>query len=259
MLAAGPGTLTLAVILAGVLAVGGYVLHVRRSNRLKQERDLQAAFARQRIEAEDLERKRFAHELDQALGQHLLLVKNAALSGLNQPGSNSARREQLEKISTLTSQALETAHELTRRLHPFEVDFLRFDQAVAAMTNRFSTPAGSRIVTDLDDLEDILPAGQRVHLYRHLEAGLENVLQHARASTVRLEIKREPRQLAIQWEDDGVGFALEKLDQTPRPAWGLKGMEARAQLIGGQFEIVSAPDQGTRIRVSIPLPGVLRR
>lgn len=162
-------------------------------------------------------------------------------------------REQLEKISALTSQALEAARGITRRLHPFKADLLRFDQAVEAMTARLSAPAGPRIVTDLDDLEDLLPAAQKVHLYRLLEAALGNVLQHARASTVRLEIKGQPRQLAIQLKDDGTGFAPETVDQTHRASWEPKGMEARAMLIGGQFDLVSAPGQGTRIRGRIPL------
>ena len=138
-------------------------------------------------------------------------------------------------------------------LRPLELDRLGLHDAIEALLREVSATTGLRVFKDLDAPDALLAPEIQVYLYRLVQEGLNNVIKHARASTVMLEIKRDNGHISIRLEDDGAGFDLTRV-QERRQGLGLIGMEERVKLVGGQFEISSAPGAGTRIGISIPLP-----
>jgi signal transduction histidine kinase len=75
---------------------------------------------------------------------------------------------------------------------------------------------------------------------------LHNVVKHARARHVAIEVADDHGLFALRIRDDGVGFAEPEV----RPGHGLENMRRRAHLAGGRIAIVSATDQGTQVRFS---------
>ncbi|MDD4887446.1 MAG: two-component sensor histidine kinase, partial [Thiomonas sp.] len=77
---------------------------------------------------------------------------------------------------------------------------------------------------------------------------------HAQARSVRFSLARLPGLIALDIADDGLGFTSQA--QASQTAFGLRGMRERAHLLGGTLECISAPGQGTAIRLRVPCADV---
>ncbi len=99
-----------------------------------------------------------------------------------------------------------------------------------------------------------LPVRVEVGLYRMAQEALTNVLRHARAQQAQMALTITPGQAQLVITDDGCGF-----DPTQAAAgrFGLQGLNERARLLGGEMCIESAPGQGARLQVTVPLQGDL--
>lgn len=90
-------------------------------------------------------------------------------------------------------------------------------------------------------------------VYRIVQEALNNVAMHAQAQRARIKVEFRPTRLRVVIEDDGVGFDYESVFIEAPGRMGLIGMRERAQSIGGQIEVKSAPGQGTRLILAVPL------
>jgi signal transduction histidine kinase len=103
---------------------------------------------------------------------------------------------------------------------------------------------------DLDGLE--LPPSTEIQLVRIVQEALANVRKHANATEAVVRVVTAAGALTLEIEDDGRGF-VQKTGATGWPRFGLQTMRERAQAVGGEFELDSAPGRGTRVRVRVPL------
>ena len=87
-------------------------------------------------------------------------------------------------------------------------------------------------------------------LFRIAQEALNNVLKHAQAKSVRINVSATDEELVLDVHDDGRGF-------DPRAArrgrWGMTTMRERAEAAGGQLHVDATPGQGTRIHARVPL------
>ncbi|MDA7866721.1 histidine kinase [Verrucomicrobia bacterium] len=236
------------ILLGTLLLSGGFAWSSSRVKQLKRRNAVQADFSRQLIEREEAERKRISQELHDSLGHDLLLVRNRALDGANRSDS-SREKQQFDSISEMAGKALENARGMAYNLRPFELDRIGFQKAVESMVSKISESSETRYFKDIDELDDVVTSETLVYLYRLLQEGLNNILKHSQASVVMIEIKKHERQVRVQLDDNGLGFDM----SIPRSGLGLRGMEERLKLIGGQFRLTSAPGAGTQIRIEIPI------
>jgi len=105
-----------------------------------------------------------------------------------------------------------------------------------------------------DDLE-LLPAAVDQAAFRIIQESLTNVVRHARAQHIWIELSQSDGAVELLVRDDGMGFDVPKtLDWAAnRGHLGLLGMKERVQILGGHLEVDSKPGLGTRIRLSLPL------
>ena len=104
---------------------------------------------------------------------------------------------------------------------------------------------------------DVSVQGTAFHIDSAIEENLchiaqqatDNALQHARASSVRIELAFREKQVQLKITDDGQGFEINKADC----GFGLTSMRERAKEIGGEFNLKSQPGKGTRLEVHVPL------
>jgi signal transduction histidine kinase len=91
-------------------------------------------------------------------------------------------------------------------------------------------------------------------LYRIMQEGLTNIIKHAAAAHVDLQLWQDARMLYGRLQDDGVGFAVDEVvhQQGPR-GLGLLGMQERLEALGGAIQITSAPGQGTALQITLPV------
>lgn len=99
-------------------------------------------------------------------------------------------------------------------------------------------------------IDGSLTPEQTGHLFHICREALTNVVKHAMASRVALTVERGNGTLILTVKDDGVGFDPDHHDGAGR---GLRNMGERARRLGGSLSIESAPGQGTRITVAVPL------
>jgi signal transduction histidine kinase len=100
---------------------------------------------------------------------------------------------------------------------------------------------------EIEGLE--LAPDQRRHLLMMFKEALNNVVRHARASRVEVELARRGSELVLSVRDDGRGFAV----GSPSPGNGLRNLHVRAQALHGRADVSSGPGEGTRVRVTVPL------
>jgi two-component system NarL family sensor kinase len=95
-----------------------------------------------------------------------------------------------------------------------------------------------------------LPLRIEVGIYRIVQEALANVGQHADAGQVKIILETTPVQVRLEIEDDGQGFDPQSVVGN---RYGLVGLNERVKLLGGQMQLESEEDQGTRIEVVVPL------
>jgi signal transduction histidine kinase len=97
-----------------------------------------------------------------------------------------------------------------------------------------------------------LPPATEIQLVRIVQEALTNVRKHAGASHVDVIVGANGNEVGVEIVDDGQGFDPLLLDRTGWPRLGLQTMRERAQAVGGVFDVISAPGEGTRIAVHVP-------
>jgi len=117
--------------------------------------------------------------------------------------------------------------------------------------------AGTGVRTCLTAFEEVeqLETARRTVLFRVAQEALTNVARHAKASRVDVSIQKLPDCIYMKIQDDGKSFPVERvLHSNGGKRLGLLGMRERVEMVGGRFEIESAPGKGTAITAQIP-PG----
>lgn len=100
-----------------------------------------------------------------------------------------------------------------------------------------------------------IPQHVEITLYRIASEALLNVKKHAYAGGVTLQVKSNGPLITMTISDDGIGFERLGQDDGTQTRVGLLSMEARARLIGGTFDLVTSPGNGTLITVELPSAG----
>ena len=99
-----------------------------------------------------------------------------------------------------------------------------------------------------------VPPGLRSPCFRVVQEALTNVVRHAKARHVKVEVRTDISGTELSVEDDGTGFDVEeaRLRAGTGRSFGLLGMQERVELRGGQFQLESAPGIGTRLVARFP-------
>ena len=135
-------------------------------------------------------------------------------------------------------------------LEPEALKGPEFQTALQSLVSTLSTGQSARFLFDIDPrAADLLNARQAAHLLQIAREAMSNSLRHARARTTSVSLKRQNGCLRLEVSDDGIGF--EQQSRAGR-GHGLRNIAARAAELLARSEIISAPGQGTRLRVEIP-------
>jgi signal transduction histidine kinase len=202
------------------------------------------------------ERRRLARELHDDTIQSLIALKQRVqLTSMSQ--TDEVTGEQLKEIQDMTDQTIRDLRRITRDLRPLYLE----DLGLVATLEMLSRESGNTngIPVDFQSIgkEYRFPPEVELTLYRITQEGLSNVSRHAKASHASVVIHYNPQTTTLTLADDGRGFIVPEspAEFAPRGHYGLLGMHERAELIGAQLEIHSAPDQGTRLVITLASPG----
>ena len=218
---------------------------------LRESEAMLEKYARQLITSQEAERKRIAAELHDSLGQNLLLIKNRIQLALGKESQAVSSREQMEGISDLVSQTIAEVRQISRDLHPPQLDHLGLTRALEAMINNTAQASGIVFEHKLDFVDDIFQKDDAMNLYRIVQESLNNILKHSRAKKAKIKLERDVHEVELNISDDGCGFERDESDNNPK-GLGLKNIAERVKMLGGKLKMDSQPGKGTHVKATIP-------
>lgn len=196
------------------------------------------------------ERTRIARELHDEMGATLAAMKmRVAWLGHRLPVGATQLTEEVDHISELVSDGIQTVRQIVRKLRPSTLEDVGFAAAVEDYVKKFRQHSGIECTLSLPAQEVALEQERAATLFRILQESLSNVAKHARASQVDIILTRRGKTLLLVVEDNGVGFGLASKEKS----FGILGIRERALMAGGKARISSVAGKGTRVAISIPL------
>jgi signal transduction histidine kinase/ABC-type uncharacterized transport system substrate-binding protein len=220
--------------------------------QLKQARDAQLLLSGLLINAQEMERSRLASELHDDFSQRLALL-TLELDNVSEalPDSSQAAKRRLHKLLNSASELGADLHTVSHRLHSSTLRSLGLVPALKALCQEFSSRHGVEIVFSSDDIPSAVPPNVALCLFRIVQEGLQNLGKYSSALEGHVNLRKEGDRLFLSVSDEGRGFDAKEVRN--RVGLGILSMGERARLVGGQFEIRSAPGKGTKIDVCVPL------
>jgi PAS domain S-box-containing protein len=218
----------------------------------KHAENAQRLLERRVVAAQEEERLRIARELHDQLSQHLAGML-LALESLK--GRTTSPESQIEHIQDLVQGMGREVHRVAWELRPTAVDDLglleSLRQCVEEWSSRSSIPIDFHC--DVSDTASYSPEVETI-CYRVLQESLTNILKHAQATAASVVVKQEGQELRLICEDNGIGFATERLDAIDsRQHLGIRGMRERLSLVGGELHLESSIGGGVSLFFRIPM------
>jgi signal transduction histidine kinase len=178
-------------------------MYRREVNRLKKDKRIQQEFSQKQIEQQEAERKRIASELHDGLGQNLLVVNNELQQFITE---KKASQKDIRRVASMVQESVEGVREISSNLHPHHIERLGFCTAIEAMVENISHSTGLRIECSCDKLDHQMPKEIEIHVYRIIQEALSNIVRHASAKNVHVEVRKNPKSIDVIIKDDGRGF-----------------------------------------------------
>ncbi len=194
------------------------------------------------------ERNRIAREIHDALGHTLtaqsIQLENAQLF-LHQDPSRADIF--LQQAQTLLLRSIEEVRQSVKSLHTDPLQGKSLEAAIRDVLEEFELTTGIQPRQQIQ-LPEGLSAEVRIVLYRILQEALTNICKHSHATEVTVELRAIDQAILLQIQDNGDGFDL----QQNTSGFGVRGMRERVAAIGGQTTLISKPQAGCLLRVTIP-------
>ena len=236
------------------LAGGWYALRMRQLEQLTAAR---RNFSMRLLEREESERHRLSRELHDGLGQDLLILKNQVnLLEQRLPPEREDLLSRTKEIAEISMAAVEGARAIAYNLRPADLDRAGLTRSLRAMLDRAAGSSPMVIDHAIENLDGSLGPGVDVVLYRVTQELINNALKHAGAARVFVDLRRTPQGIELTVSDDGRGFDPELAfsHRTDRArGLGLDSIQERVAMLNGEVQVESAPGQGARFRIQIPL------
>jgi signal transduction histidine kinase len=192
-----------------------------------------------------------AREIHDELGQQLtsLKIDVAQLSRAIDRDERAALRERAQAVAGLLDTMIQTVRRIATDLRPAVLDDFGLLAAIEWQVQDFQARTGidCRFTANVQELP--LAAPVATALFRLFQEALTNIARHAQARHVEVTLAREAAGLLLRVRDDGQGISDQQRLATG--SLGLMGMRERVRQLGGEFEIDSAPGQGTVVTVRV--------
>ncbi len=196
------------------------------------------------------EKAALARELHDELGGILTPAKMDLAWLQARLGNQPEYTERMRRLNLLIDQGIDLKRRVIERLRPSLLDHLGLAAAMQWYAEDTCRAAELDCDIRVSPTFERLPGDLEIALYRLVQDSLSNVVKHAKAKKVMVALDRTPEGLSLEISDDGVGIA--DLAAARRLSYGMASMRQRVRAVGGNFDVVSHPGQGTRVQVFVP-------
>jgi len=229
-------------LLLPVAMIGGVVMVGAVFGRIQSQRNAELRLTQEEVRrlARMNERERIGRDLHDLLGHTLSLIAiKSELAGKLLSRDASAAATQISEIESIARKALGEVREAVSGIRASgfgaELAAARLSLLSAGVSLDARIPALPQLASEIESA-----------LAMSLREAVTNIVRHADADRVEVELQADPRSLALSISDDGRGSAI-------KPGNGLTGMRERIEHLGGRLTVDSAPGLGTRLRIWLPM------
>jgi signal transduction histidine kinase len=200
------------------------------------------------------ERNRMAREIHDTLAQGLTGIVLQLEAGEQALGHDTDEVQgHLTRARDLARECLQEARRSVWNLLPQALEESPIHEALQDEVQRYNKSGPERVSFEISGDRRQLPAGIQTALLRICQESLNNVKKHAHANEAIVHLAFQPDAVSLEVSDDGRGFEPRAGgDEVAGGGFGLIGMRQRASLLRGELAVISGPDSGTRVQVTIP-------
>lgn len=252
-LAANVVLLLLPLLLLGVVSVE---LHWRRRQReyLAQREEERKIFLAKVLEAQEIERQRISQDLHDEIIQTLLAIGRSIETLIPSECHNlDAVRRQAMSVRDLAFSTVDDLRSICADLRPSILDSLGLVPALRWLGDQHNAEGALNIQVSSTGVERRLSPQTELALFRIVQEALNNIVRHSAAKNGKVSLEFTDEHLNIAIQDDGKGFypATRLAEYSNQGKLGLIGIKQRVDLINGEFQVCSAPGEGTKLLVKV--------
>lgn len=238
-------------VVSGDSFVGAFAIYQDISERKRSEEKL-IALRNRLTRAQEEERARIARDLHDDAGQRLALL-SIDLEQLKQASANlrSSLTQQLESLVKAAGEITSDIHNVSRRLHPSQVELLGLPAALTNFCRDFGARNGMEIEFVVSPPQQKPSQEAALCLFRVAQEAIRNVQKHSGTRRALLQLDEVSGSLRLRISDEGAGFDAESAEYSE--GLGLLSMQERLHSLGGELFIHSRRGGGTCIEAYIPL------
>ncbi|MDF2721730.1 MAG: histidine kinase [Paenibacillus sp.] len=210
------------------------------------------------ILAQEEERKRIAREIHDGPAQAManMVLRSEIAERMIDRQEYSLVKAELGDLKSSVRHGLEEVRKIIFNLRPMALDDLGLLPTLRKYVQDFEDRTKIYVRFEVNGVESRLPSAMEVAVFRLIQEALTNVLKHAKASRVDVEMTYQRQMVKVGIRDNGVGFSVERLEASLSRGsshFGIMGMRERVELLGGRMDIESEPDRGAKLTMIIPI------
>lgn len=205
------------------------------------------------IESQERERQRIAKDLHDEVGAMLSVIKMSIAQFERKVVGQEKAEASAAEAKEMVTETIDNVRRISKDLMPVALLKLGLPAALEDLFKKLSNLEGIQATFSLEGNPHELSQATALGLYRVIQEGLNNCLKHAEASIISCKLRFQPKGLHLSFEDNGKGFDLEGLLKSKDSVKGLgvKNIESRVNILGGQLKHTSAPGKGTQIHIEL--------
>ncbi|GAB3795709.1 hypothetical protein GCM10028819_12090 [Spirosoma humi] len=208
------------------------------------------------LEGQEEERRRFARELHDGIGQMLTGLKLQAEKLKSTSFVDEKQRLRFSDLCDLIADTIQTTRQISYNLMPSTLSDFGLGSTLQLLAEQTTRSTGLNIVFNGPTDARRLNSAMEIGLYRIAQEALHNAVKYADAQLIKITLQQQTSKLVLTIDDDGKGFVMKTVptdEKNLRAINGLNNMRTRSRLLNGVLTITSKPKKGTKVRVSVDL------
>jgi len=222
-------------------------INQRKIQELEQQQKLVSMDAM--VTGQEEERKRIAKDLHDGLGSLLANIQMRFSALETDKGNGNTKLYQ--QANTLLDEACNEVRKIAHNMMPGALMKFGLVPAIRDICHAIEKNSGISVDFQIYGIEDRFEEKVEISLYRIVQELLNNVLKHAQATEVIVQMSLHKDMLHLTVEDNGTGFDIEAAKA--KGGLGMRSLQSRVQYISGTLEIDSVPEAGTTVTVDVPV------
>ena len=226
---------------------------------LRRDEEVLQGLMQRSIQVQEEERRRIASDIHDGVTQrivgiwyHLLALEKLLPEPVEAGNPQHQARQAMQTIKEQVELTMQEARAAIYNLRPSTLDDLGLIPSLRSLLSEFRSETQADAELEVVG-ERRLPDYVEVGIYRIVQEGLRNIRKHAQATRARLALQMRDDHVRLTLSDDGRGFQHRQKSSNRLKSFGLESMAERAQMMGAELFVRTAPGDGTHIRVSIPI------